>query len=367
MCLALNNAFFSTWRSQWMKPRSNEWWRDAISGRYGSDWWRSNLRMSKDTFNLLCSLVRPYIERQTCVVRQCVNVEQRVAVTLYKLATNIEYRTLSNLFGLGKSTVCTIVLETSQVIALKLLPKYVAIPEGEGLKEVVKGFEDLWGFPQAAGAIDGSHIPIMKPHESASDYYNRKGFYSIIVQALVDHKGRFMDVYIGWPGKVHDARVFANSSLYTKGCNGDLFQPMSRKIGDVNVPLVILGDPAYPLLPWLMKPYVENEHTPSDQKLFNYRQSRARMVVENSFGRLKGRWRCLLKKMDFELENVAAVVATCIVLHNLCEMYGDACRDEWIDRSSPFATRSQSSSSNLSSTPAATVRNAIKTYLSTHQ
>ena len=158
-------------------------------------------------------------------------------------------------------------METRKVIANMLLPKYVYILEGECLKEVVTGFERLWGFPQAAGAIDGSHIPIKKPLESASDYYNRKGFYSVIIQALVDHKGRFMDICVGWPGKVHDTRVFANLTLYMKGTNGHLFSDMSRMIGGVNVPLVVLKDPAYPLLPRFMKPYPENEHTPADKKL----------------------------------------------------------------------------------------------------
>ena len=57
-----------------------------------------------------------------------------------------------------------------------------------------------------------------------------------------------MDVYVGWPGKVHDARVFVNSPLYTKANSGNLFQPMNQTLCGVNVPLVILGDPAYPLL-----------------------------------------------------------------------------------------------------------------------
>lgn len=122
-------------------------------------------------------------------------MEERVAVTIWKLATNVEYRTLSNLFGLGRSTVCTIVLDACRVITNHLLPRFVQIPQGEKLKEIVDGFETLWSFPQVAGAIDGSHIPITRPEESASDYYNRKGYYSVIMQGMVDHHGRFMDVW----------------------------------------------------------------------------------------------------------------------------------------------------------------------------
>ena len=113
----------------------------------------------------------------------------------------MEYRTLSALFGVGRSTVGLIVVETCQAIATHLLPRHVQIPQGEHLKEIVDGFETCWGFPQVAGAIDGSHIPILLPDQSASDYYNRKGYYSVIMQAMVDIRGLFMDVYIGWPGK----------------------------------------------------------------------------------------------------------------------------------------------------------------------
>ena len=97
-----------------------------------------------------------------------------------------------------------------------MLSRYVCIPQDSRLREVVDGFEVRWGFPQVAGAIDGTHIPIVCPKENSSDYYNRKGFYSIIIQALVDFHGLFMNGYIGWPGKVRDARVFTNSSIYRK-------------------------------------------------------------------------------------------------------------------------------------------------------
>lgn len=354
-------------RSVWSWSRSQQWWHDVRNGKYGIDWWKQNLRMTEHTFAILCNEVRPYIRKKDTRFRESVSVEKRVAVTIWKLATNCEYRIISNLFGIGLSTVCVIVVETCTVIATKLLGKFVYIPQGESLREIVRGFEDCWGFPQAAGAVDGSHIPITKPLESASDYYNRKGFYSVILQGLVDFRGHFLDIYAGWPGKVHDARVFSNSALYAKGRDGKLFPDWSERMGNCNVPLVILGDPAYPLLPWLMKPYTENEHTPQSKKLFNYRQSRARMVVENAYGRLKGRWRCLLKRLDFRLENVVAVIATCVVLHNLCEKYGDHCDDEWrVDDEQPLLQVSTTQASMIvtsAASQAEEIRDAIKNKL----
>ena len=96
---------------------------------------------------------------------------------------------------------------------------------------------------------------------------------------------------------------------------------MMSLICHVNVhgvlPLVILEDPTYPALPWLMKPFQEMAHTTTAQKTYNYRQSRARMVVENAFGILKGRWWCLLKRLDFKLKNPSHIVSAC-VLYTTC-------------------------------------------------
>ena len=187
-----------------------------------------------------------------------------------------------------------------------------------------------------------------------------------------------MDTYIGWPGKVHDARVFSNSSVYRKGREGTLLPAWKKQINGVEVcnlmmynefilfqiPLLILGDPAYPILPWLMKPYATTPNMTTEQKRFNYRQSRARMPVENAFGRLKGRWRCLLKRMDFVLENVPNVVAACVVLHNLCEMYGDHFEFEWelSERCEVEADTSHRTTSGNES--ASSIRNALAQYLS---
>ena len=115
--------------------------------------------MSYSTFNIICNELCPYIRRNDTNLRFAISVEERVAISIWKLSTNLEYRTLSELFGIGRSTVCEIIHDTCQHIVINLLPKYVKIPKGDRLKELVESFELTKGFPQAVGAIDGTHIP----------------------------------------------------------------------------------------------------------------------------------------------------------------------------------------------------------------
>ncbi|XP_068723632.1 uncharacterized protein [Montipora capricornis] len=266
-------------RRVWTKPKSQLFWEETCQGWNERDWVR-NFRISKEAFNRLCVELSPHI-----------------------LKKDTNFRTIANLFGVGKSTVCGIVKRVCKVIVRILLPRFIYVPQNrQEVKDIIHGFESHAGFLQVVGAVDGCHVPIIGPQQSPDDYINRKGFHSLILQGLVDFDYRFLDICVGWPGKVHDARVFKNSPLFALCC-ARTFLPldMSVMISGVRVPPLILGDSAYALSEWLMKPYTDRRNLTPDESSFNIKHSTIRVVVENAFGRLKGRFRSISKRLDLNV------------------------------------------------------------------
>ena len=352
-------------REVWSYPRSSAWWERIVCSTFTQQDWLENFRVSKQTFLYLCAQLQCTIGKYNTKFRQAISVQKRVAITLWVLATPCEYRSVAHLFGLARCTVCCIVKDTCRAIVKVLLPKYVCFPVGDRLKETVQGFRDRWGIPQCAGSVDGSHIPVRPPSLRHTDYYNRKGWYSMLVQAVVNHNYLFTDLYIGWPGCVHDARVLSNSALYRKCNNHELLQGDVLHVNSHRIPIFLIGDSAYPLLPWLIKPFAISSTLTGQQKTFNYRICRGRVVVEIAFGRLKARWRRLIKQNDMQVDNVPYVVAACCVLHNICEVHGDTFNDEWLQDVNEDTSPDSSSTAN-SNTQGDEVREALMEYFSTN-
>jgi len=147
----------------------------------------------------------------------------------------------------------------------------------------------------------------------------------------VDHRYLFRSVEAGWCGRQHDSSVLQESELFQQAENGDLLVQESVRLADTPIPVHIIGDAAYPLKHWLMKPYPNLASVNRQQRHFNYRHSRARMVVEGAFGRLKGRRRCLMKRFDGDVHTVAIVAAACCTLHNICEIHGEEFDESWVE------------------------------------
>ncbi|XP_070406843.1 uncharacterized protein [Nothobranchius furzeri] len=260
--------------------------------------WIAHFRMSEETFSCLCSTLRPAMQKRNTNFRACVPLRKRVAIALWKLANNSEYRSIWLLFGVSTTSVCCCVQDFCKAVC-KILPA------------------------ECVGAIDGSHIPIIAPQEFHTDYFNRKGWHSIIIQGIVDGRGMFWNVNAGQPGSLHDPRVLRLSTFWDLVAHGQLHPTSTKNIEGINVGFYVLGDSAYPLQNWLLKPFSDNGRLTAEQQAYNRKTSRARVVVENAFGRLKGRWRCLLKRNDSDVELLKYMVLTCCVLYNICESHGE--------------------------------------------
>jgi len=141
----------------------------------------------------------------------------RLLMTLWYMASLDKFASIADRFGMSESTACDAIHDLLHFMHQYLLAKVIQWPSAAEMNEMSDMYHDLKGFPGVVGMVDGSHIKIRRPVERGYDYFNRKDFYSIILQAVVREDMRFTNIYVGWPGKVHDAKVFRNSPLYTTG------------------------------------------------------------------------------------------------------------------------------------------------------
>ena len=344
-----------------MHPHSFAWF-DMVEASFPDELWYSNFRVTRGTFAYILHEICDDISRQDTPMRKAVTPNRRLAITLYYLASTAEYRTIANLFGVSVAFVSTCIKEVCEAISNKMASA-ISFPSGDNLLKVIQGYDEDWGFPMCGGAIDGTHIPILAPNESHRDYINRKGYHSIIMQAVVDHNHLFRDVVIGWPGSVHDARVLSNSKIFEKGNNDTLFpQNIEEEISGQRVNPVIIRDGAYPLLQWLMKPYPENNTTPRIKKLFNYQLSRARMTVENAFGKWKGRFIRFSKRVDMAVSSVVNIVKTSCILHNICEIQNNEFLPLWQIDNEALEDLAVFADDDLAAKDATDVREALAEY-----
>ncbi|XP_060765273.1 uncharacterized protein LOC132873584 isoform X2 [Neoarius graeffei] len=312
--------------SVWVHQRANNWWTVVVPN-FTDEQWSQNFRMSEDTFMYICHRLRTAMEKRDTNFRLCVPIKKRVAIALWKLTTNSELRLVSHLFGVGVTTVWRCVREFCTAVNEVLLPELIPFPNDDKLMEMAMNFEQRYGLPQCVGVVAGSHIPNV-PTEYHAEYFNHMGWHSIILQGVVDGNGLFWHVFAGSPGSMHDATVLHVSGLWDLIGQG-LFPNHTKNIAGRDVGYYLLGNAAFPLQSWLMKPFSETGQLTPEQRTYNQKICCASSVAEKAFTRLKGRWRCLLKRNDSQIDLVKTMVLTCCVLHNLCETHDEQYSEEW--------------------------------------
>ncbi|KAK8761491.1 hypothetical protein V5799_027239 [Amblyomma americanum] len=139
---------------------------------------------------------------------------------------------------------------------------------------------------------------------------------------------RFTYADIGHYGGEGDSGIFQRSPLLEVLEKGLLGIPQPRSIGSIGlIPYHMVGDEAFPLKPFMMRPYPRRElqkfrNDPAQRQeylkraTFNYRLSRARRLIENAFGIMSSRWRILRRPFRASEETTQNIVKSCVVLHN---------------------------------------------------
>ena len=232
--------------NMWVRPcllqREERWaYHNIRAELYATDipGFTNYMRMTPEFFEMIKTRLEPRLARQATNYRAPISVGEKLALTIRYLATGESYTSLSCQFRVGRSTISKFLPEVCRVIQDEFTREYLRCPTTpDEWKELEREFRIRWNVQHALGALDGK----LK---------------------------RIEDGRIGFP------------------------DPAPITQGDRDVPYFILADDAFALKTWLMKPYCRRMLT-REERIANYRISRARRVVENTFGILVSRFRVML-------------------------------------------------------------------------
>ena len=166
--------------------------------------------------------------------------------------------------------------------------------------------------------MDGKHSVIQASAKSGSLFFDYKKSFNIVLLALCDASYQFTAVDIGEAGRQNDGGVFTNSNLGRSIVNDYFNLPQPKKLyseSEFLFPYVFVGDDAFPMRHNLLKPY-SSSNLERVFLIFNYRLSRARRIIENTFGINAARFRIFCRPILSCLETVENITKACVALHN---------------------------------------------------
>jgi len=216
---------------------------------------------------------------------------------------------------------------------------FIRWPTGEYFYQAMNSFSKLlsrcreqeFGFARCIGAIDGTFCRILRPgaysHDGGLEHNSYKKYYAIQLLAVCLPNLLFTYAHVGTPGSRADTTMLKNSNLYLR--LDDYIPPGSGAY--------LLGDSGFSLLLWILIPFTDRAYRTINffrkqiVTVYDAAQKSARVVIEQAYGVLKGRWRILHTGIHLHLPMAPIVVDCCVILHNVCIIQ----KDLWSLGSSP--------------------------------
>lgn len=321
-----NSSDSDWWPSFWAKNSSTP---GATIPPDEEEGFKYFFRVSKKTFDYICSLVREdLVSRPPSglinIEGRLLSVEKQVAIALRRLASGESQVSVGVAFGVGQSTVSQVTWRFIEALEERA-KHHLKWPDSNRMEEIKSKFEESFGLLNCCGAIDATHIIMTLPAvQTSDDWCDQENNYSMLVQGIVDHEMRFIDIVTGWPGGMNVSRLLKFSGFF-KLCEAGQRLNGNVRISSEEVELreYIVGGVGYPLLPWLITPYETNGLSAS-MPTFNSLHEAARSLAVKAFLQLKGGWRILSKVMwRPDKRKLPSIILVCCLLHNIIIDSGD--------------------------------------------
>ncbi|XP_047080686.1 putative disease resistance protein RGA4 [Lolium rigidum] len=282
-------------------------------------------KMTRKTFSYICSLVfGPSMEDMnsyTFIDARVLCLEDRVAIALRRLYSSEPSETLGSSVGVSKSTVL-LVAEKFVDAVLKRAAHHLSWPNSSKKDEIKSTFGKIHNLHNCCGVICTTHIPF------GQNCYHAGENGRILMQAVIDPKMRIMDLGLGSMDSITQLSIFHDSTLFKECEKGGWLNGSKLKVASdgSEVGEYLIGDEGYPLLPWLLTPYQE-ENLSDSKAEFNRRHSAATTWAQKALSMLQEKWKCLQEDVWWP-ENLQArfkMIQACCRLHNIViDMEDDA-------------------------------------------
>ncbi|KAJ7946070.1 Harbinger transposase-derived nuclease [Quillaja saponaria] len=278
------------------------------------DSFKNSFKMSSSTFEWLSGLLEPLLECRDPVGLLPLNFSAgiRLGIGLFRLANGCEYSKISKQFGVSESAARFCVKQLCRVLCTNFR-FWVAFPSPNELKSVSDGFESISGLPNCCGVIASAGFNIVNKEKSCED--------SIAAQIVVDSTSKILNIVAGFHGNQSNLNVLKSSTLYKDVKEGRLLNSPPVFVNGVAINQYLIGDAGYPLLPWLMVPFLEIQPGSFEEK-FNAAHNLMLLPALQTIASLKN-WGILGQPIQEELNIGVAYIGACSILHNMLLMRED--------------------------------------------
>ncbi|PWA51458.1 hypothetical protein CTI12_AA417400 [Artemisia annua] len=296
-----------------------------VNPRNNVDNFEELFKVSRKTFNHIRSIVKDHMLSLPISYRfqdrKEMSLNDQIAIALRRLSSVDPIINIADLFGAYEPNVFDITWRF--VEALEACGRdHISWPRD--MATIKSNFEKAGGMPNCCGAIETAYLK-MYPHDSEGDttvWRDREkkdsNHHSMILQVIVDHRLRFVDVVTGFPGSMTKEDVLVESQIYKLAQKRKrLDVPRMKLCEGTELREYLVGGFGFQLRPWLITPYNKKEMS-GDETEFDKKQSATGLVANRALDKLKNVWAVIDGGMwSPDRNKLPIIILACCLLHNI--------------------------------------------------